>query len=150
MSTVGSWDGLTALAPEAAGALSELVGAAWDSTDPVLLELARLRIAKLVGHTADLQRSSRRAREAGLSDAKAREVASWPTSPHFTARERACLAFTEQFVIDAGGITDGQVAAVAEHLGAAGCYAFTEAVSVLETFARACLVLGIDDAEEVP
>jgi alkylhydroperoxidase family enzyme len=146
MSTVGSWDGLTALSPDAAGALSGVVAAAWDSTDPALLELARLRIAKLLGHTADLGRRTPRAMDAGLSDEKVRDVASWPTSPLFTARERACLAFTEQFVIDANGVTDEMVAEVTAHLGAAGCYAFAEAVSVLETYARACLVLGIDDA----
>jgi alkylhydroperoxidase family enzyme len=148
MSTVGSWDDLTALSPDAAGALSGVVAAAWDSTDPALLELARLRIAKLLGHTADLLRRTPRAMDAGLSDEKAREVASWPTSPRFTARERACLAFTEQFVIDANGVTDEMVAEVSAHLGAAGCYAFAEAVSVLETYTRACLVLGIDDAPE--
>ncbi len=146
MSGVGSWDGLRALSPAAAGALSDVVAAAWDSTDPALLELARLRIATLLGHSADLDRRTPRAVDAGLSEDKVREVASWPTSPRFTARERACLAFTEQFVIDANGVTDELVAEVTAHLGAAGCYAFTEAVSVLETFARACLVLGIDDA----
>ena len=56
---------------------------------------------------------------------------------------------TEQFVIDANGVTEPQVADVTEHLGAAGCYAFVEAVSVLETFQRACLTLGIDDAPAV-
>jgi hypothetical protein len=45
--------------------------------------------------------------------------------------------------MDANGVTDGQVAEVTEHLGPAGCYAFVEAVSVLETFQRACLTLGI-------
>ena len=39
------------------------------------------------------------------------------------------------------------LAEVTEHLGPAGCYAFAEAVSVLETFQRACLTLGI---QEVP
>ena len=56
---------------------------------------------------------------------------------------------TEQFVIDANGVTEAQVADVTEHLGAKGCYAFVEAVSVLETFQRACLTLGIDDAPGV-
>jgi alkylhydroperoxidase family enzyme len=146
MSAVGSWEALTALSPDAAAGLADVVAAAWASSDPALLELARLRIAKLLGHTADLDRRTPRAVDAGLSEEKVRAVASWPTSPLFTARERACLAFTEQFVIDANGVTDELVADVTAHLGAARCYAFAEAVSVLETFARACLVLGIDDA----
>ena len=55
----------------------------------------------------------------------------------------------EQFVVDANGVTDALVADVTEHLGGSGCFAFVEAVSVLETFQRACLVLGVDDAPTV-
>ena len=55
----------------------------------------------------------------------------------------ACLSLTEQFVMDANGVTDEQVTAVTEHLGGRGCYAFVQAISVLETFQRACLTLGI-------
>jgi alkylhydroperoxidase family enzyme len=141
------WDRFAALCPEAFGALSGVVAAAWDDTDPVLLELARLRIATLLGYTAELARRSERAMDAGLTEAKVADLAAWPTSPIFTARERACLALTEQFVIDPNGVTDAQVAEVTEHLGARGCYALVEAVSVLETFQRACLTLGI---QEVP
>jgi alkylhydroperoxidase family enzyme len=144
-----NWERLAALCPEAATALSDVVTAAWDDTDPLLLELTRLRIAKVLGHTAELARRSARARDAGLTEAKVADLAAWPTSPVFTARERACLSLTEQFVIDANGVTEAQVAEVTEHLGAAGCYAFVEAVSVLETFQRACLTLGIDDAPGV-
>jgi alkylhydroperoxidase family enzyme len=141
------WERLAALCPEATTALSEVVAAAWEETDPVLLELARLRIATLLGHPAESSRRTAAARDAGLTEAKVAELAAWPTSPHYTARERACLALTEQFVVDASGVTDAQVAAVTEHLGPAGCYAFVQAVSVLETFQRACLTLGI---QEVP
>lgn len=141
------WDRLAALSPDAVAAVSAVVAAAWEENDPVLLELARLRTATLLGCSAELARRNPRARAAGLSEAKVADLAAWPTSPRFTARERACLSLTEQFVIDANGVTDTQVADVTEHLGAAGCYAFVEAVSVLETFQRACLTLGI---QEVP
>jgi alkylhydroperoxidase family enzyme len=141
------WDRLAALCPEAFSALTGVVAAAWEDADPVLLELARLRIATLLGHTGERARRSTTAREAGLTESKVANLAAWPTSPMFTARERACLLLTEQFVMDANGVTDAQVADVTEHLGAEGCYAFVEAVSVLETFQRACLTLGI---QEVP
>jgi alkylhydroperoxidase family enzyme len=141
------WDRLAALCPQAVAALSGVVAAAWDETDPELLELSRLRIATLLGSTADLAHRDSRASDAGLTEAKVAALPTWPTSPLFTDRERACLSLTEQFVIDANGVTDEQVADVTEHLGVAGCYAFVEAVSVLETFQRACLTLGI---EEVP
>lgn len=142
------WARLASLRPEAFDALAAVVEAAWQETDPVLLELARLRIATLLGNTADSRRTSR-ATEAGLSETQVADLAAWPTSPHFTSRERACLALTEQFVMDANGVTDALVAEVTEHLGAAGCYAFVEAVSVLETFQRACLTLGIRSGTEL-
>ena len=36
-----------------------------------------------------------------------------------------------------------------DHLGAAGCYAFVEAISVVETFQRACLTLGLRTAPDI-
>ncbi|HXY92384.1 MAG TPA: hypothetical protein VEP49_07910 [Acidimicrobiia bacterium] len=141
------WDRLTALCPEATSALSDVVAAAWRDTDPALLELARLRIAKLLGHTAELARPGVHVGDVAPSAAKLADLEVWPTSPLFSARERACLTLVEQFVVDANGVTDTQVADVTEHLGATGCCAFVEAVSVLETFQRACLTLGV---EEVP
>lgn len=137
------WDRLASLRPEAFDALASVVAAAWQDTDPVLLELARLRIATLLRNTGELTRRTTMASEAGPSETQVAELPSWPTSSEFSARERACLALTEQFVMDANGVTDSQVAEVTEHLGPAGCYAFVEAVSVLETFQRACLTLGI-------
>jgi alkylhydroperoxidase family enzyme len=138
------WTRLATLCPEPFEALAGVVAAAWMDTDPCLLELARLRVATLLGNTAELGRRTGMAQDAGLTEAKAAHVAAWPTSPLFTAGERACLALTEQFVIDANGVTDAQVGAVTDHLGPAGCYAFVEAVSVLETVQRACLTLGIE------
>jgi alkylhydroperoxidase family enzyme len=79
----------------------------------------------------------------------AAELPRWPTSPRFDAGERACLALAEQFVIDANGVTDEQVADVTAHLGPRGCYAFVQALSVVETFQRACLTLGIESVPDV-
>ena len=126
-----TWDELADAFPEASAALTDLLDAAWASTDGALLELARVRIATLLGDVVEAD-----------ADAAA-ALAAWPTSPAFTARERACLALTEQFVLDANGVTDADVAAVTEHLGGDGCYAFVEAVSVLETFQRARLTVGL-------
>jgi alkylhydroperoxidase family enzyme len=150
------WERLALLHPEPFAALAEVVDAAWQETEPVLLELARLRIAALLRNEAELGRRTAAATAAGLTEEKASLVASWPSSVLFDDRERACLALAEQFVLDTNGVTQAQVDAVAAHLGAAGCYAFVEAVSVLETFQRACLTLGIasgagvDEMTEVP
>jgi len=143
------WQRLAAIRPEAVEALAGLVAAAWAECDPVLLELARLRTATLLRNRAGRARRTARAEAAGLTETKVAELAAWPSSPLFSARERACLALTEQFVVDANGVTDGQVAGVTEHLGPEGCYTFVQALSVLETFQRACLTLGVETVPDV-
>jgi alkylhydroperoxidase family enzyme len=143
------WDRFAASWPVPFGALADVLTAAWDATDPVLLELCRLRMATLLAYPAEQVRRTERARNAGLDEAKVAELPSWPTSPRIDARERACLALAEQFVIDANGVTDEQVAEVTAHLGPGGCYAFVQALSVVETFQRACLTLGIELVPDV-
>lgn len=137
------WERLEPDAVDAFAALSAMVESAWAETDPVLLELVRLRIATLLDNPAELARRSSRAEAAGLGEAMRGDVAHWATSNHFGDRERACLALAEQFVLDANGVTDSGVSAVVDQLGPAGCFGFVESVSVLETFQRACLTLGV-------
>jgi alkylhydroperoxidase family enzyme len=143
------WDRFVALCPDELAAVARLVAAAWAESDPVLLELCRIRMATSLGYASEARRRTARALAAGLTEEKVADLPAWPTSPRFDARERACLAFAEQFVIDANGVTDEQVADLTAHLGADGCYAFVQAVSVLETFMRACLTLGIDVVPDV-
>lgn len=143
------WDRFAASWPVPFGALAGVVVAAWDETDPVLLELCRLRMATMLTYPAEQARRTGRAAAAGLDEAKLAALPSWPTSPRFDARERACLALAEQFVIDANGVTDELVADVTAHLGPSGCYAFVQALSVVETFQRACLTLGIESVPDV-
>jgi alkylhydroperoxidase family enzyme len=144
------WERVAARCPEAMAALGALVDAAFAETDPVLLELARLRIATLLDNPAEWERRTAAAVAAGLAEEAVAELSAWPTSPRFGARERAALALAEQFTLDANGVTDADVAAVAEHLGAVGCYRFVEAVSALEGFQRACLTLGIASRPAAP
>ena len=143
------WDRLSAAFPEPFAALAGLVAAAWSECDPVLLELARLRTATLLGFAAERDHRTAAAWAAGLTEEKIAALPGWPRSPLFTGRERACLALTEQFVMDANGVTESLVADVTEHLGAEGCYTFVQALSVLETFQRACLTLGIENGPGV-
>jgi alkylhydroperoxidase family enzyme len=143
------WDRFASSWPAPFGALAEAVRQAWDATDPVLLELCRLRMATLLGASAELARRTGRARAAGLDETKIAELPAWPTSSRFTAEERACLAFAEQFLIDANGVTDEQVAELTRHLGGEGTYAFVQALSLLETWQRACLTLGIETVPDL-
>jgi alkylhydroperoxidase family enzyme len=143
------WDRFVALCPNEVGAVADLVVAAWAENDPVHLELCRIRMATALGFTSEQARRTERARAAGLTEAKAADLPSWPSSDRFSPTERACLALAEQFVMDANAVTEANVADVTAHLGPEGCYAFVHAVSVLETFMRACLTLGIDAIPDV-
>lgn len=137
------WDRCAALAPAAFDALGALLAAAWQQTDARLLELARLRVAALLRHHGELQHRSAPGRAAGVSDDEVAALDAWHTSALFDARDRACLLLTEQLVLDANTVTDAMVADVTAFLGSKGCYEFVQAVSVQETFQRACLTLGI-------
>ena len=143
------WDRFATAWPVPFGALAEVVRQAWDTTDPVLLELCRLRMATLLGASGELARRTDRAAAAGLDETKVDDLPGWPSSPRFRAEERACLAFAEQFVIDANGVTDEQVTEITEHLGPEGTYAFVQALSVVETWQRACLTLGIETVPDI-
>ncbi len=118
--------------PAVADRLAELDRAAWSAVDPVLLELCRVRIAMLLGCAEEAQARSGAAIAGGLSEAVLADLASWPTSSLFGPRERACLAFCEQFVIDVAGLDDELAFAVAEHLGPQGLADFTAALLVVE------------------
>jgi alkylhydroperoxidase family enzyme len=98
--------------------------------DPILVELARLRIASLLGNEAALSVRSEAATSAGLSEAKIQAIAQWPTSPLYDEGERATLALTEQFVIDVGGITDEQTQSVLDAIGPAGLQGLVQALYV--------------------
>jgi len=142
------WERLSAFFPGAFAAVEELHRAVWAAVDPVLVELARLRIATLLGFEAGLAVRSQQAREAGLGEDKIAELPSWPTSSLFSARERACIALAEQFVMDVGGVTDRQVDDVLEHLSSGECYAYVNALSAFENLQRACLTLGVTTSPE--
>ncbi len=76
-----------------------------------------MRIATLLGLRGGGERPhGRQRRAAELLDA----IGAWPTDPRFEAADRACLAFTEHYVIDVASVDDDTVAAVREHLGDEG------------------------------
>jgi len=113
-------------------ALDDAWQAAWDRVDPVLLELCRLRIAMLLGCEAERDARTPAAVDAGLAEETVAVLARWPTSERFGPAARACLAFTEQFVIDVAGLDESTAAAVREHLGDEGLADFVSALLVVE------------------
>ncbi len=103
--------------------------AAWAATSPRLLELCRVRIAMLLGCDAEI---TSRTPGSGVEDAVLGALAAWPTDSRFDAADRACLAFSEHFVMDVASLGDDTVAAVREQLGDDGTQTFVTALLVVE------------------
>lgn len=131
------------LRPEAYARWRELYGTLWNpaALDPMLLELCRLRIDDLLGAAAE--RAVRR--DLPGIGAKVAALAAWPTAPVFTARERLCLAFAEQYVLDPHGVTDDAFAALRAHLDPPAIASLTLALAVFDALTRFRLALGLRD-----
>lgn len=132
-----------ALRPELAAEHERLLNSLWDHGDPVLLELCRLRMARLLGATAAEAERSPQAVAAGLTDDLVERLPNWPSDAAFTDAHRAALAFTEQFVIDHHGITDDHVAALDAALGHEGVVVLTTAIGVWDNQHRLDNALGV-------
>ena len=141
-------DALARLRPRACGLLVALNERVWQVSDPVLLELVRLRVAQLIGNP-DAARVrcpaaavAHGARGAGL-EAKIRALPDYPSSPLFSAAERDVVAFTEQFVIDVGGTTEDMRAELIDRFGADGARALVSAIYVVEFTQRLQLIAAL-------
>jgi alkylhydroperoxidase family enzyme len=139
-----------ALRPELFAAFREFAGLFWEKrlVDPVLLELCRLRIAQLHEARYPLSTRTREAREAGLDEAKIARLPEWWKQPGFSALERACLRFAEQFALDPGALSDEEARPVVAALGDAGTVAFIEALAIFDGFGRFCRMLGVEPVTE--
>jgi alkylhydroperoxidase family enzyme len=136
--------------PLVAASLAAAHVAAWEVVDPVLLELCRLRLAQLFGDTAELVVRTPAAVAAGLDESTILELRGWPRSPRFGPRERACLAFCEQFFIDVANVTTADTEAISAELGVQGLADFVSALLVIEQRLRLRLawdqLFGEEDA----
>ena len=128
------------LRPELAAAHARLVDALWDGPMPAeTLELCRLRMAQLLAAGVALVE---RSPQATLSPDRVAALPRWANDGAFTDDEKACLAFTELFVVAHHDITDEQAAAVRHAHGEAGLVALTTALSVWENQHRFDIALG--------
>jgi hypothetical protein len=66
-------------------------------------------------------------------------VHDWYSSPHYTDTEKACLAFTEQYIVDVANLDDTTVRTVGSHLGDQGLADFVSALLVVEQRERIAL-----------
>ena len=129
---------LARFAPEVHEVINGLHGELWQALDPEILELCRLRIASLQGDDGE---AARPAPNAPVSAEKAAAIGDWPDSPRFSERERACLAFAEQFVGDVAGTTQDDIDALLAHFSPGEVQAFVSALLALDQHQR--LALGL-------
>jgi alkylhydroperoxidase family enzyme len=117
----------------------------WDPAvmDPVVLELCRLRVAQLVGDDSQLAVRSRPAVDGGLTEEAVAALRSWPTARVYDETTRACLGFTEQFVIDPSEIDGTDRAVLRGSVGFPRLVGLAQAVATFDGFDRFRLVLGI-------
>ena len=66
----------------------------------------------------------------------------WPASALFTAHDRACLAVTEQFLMDVTGIGQEHIDGLLAHFTIEETYAFVNALWFMEAMQRLGLVVG--------
>jgi hypothetical protein len=99
-------------------------------------ELARARMAMLLGAPAPPVSP-----DAAVAS-KVAQLRDWPTSPLFSARDRAFLAVTEQFLMDVTGIGQGHIDSLLEHFTIEETYAFVNALWFMEAMQRLGLVVG--------
>jgi alkylhydroperoxidase family enzyme len=142
------WSALASMAEQPFADLCTLHQAIDESVEPVIVELCRLRIAKLMGSQWHLGMRRVKAQAAGLGEDKIAALADWPTSPMFTEAERACLALAEQFCFGAFTVSDADVDAVLRHLSVNECYALVNGLWVFEAMQRMSIVMGVDPASE--
>ncbi|MEM7285039.1 MAG: hypothetical protein AAF480_01700 [Actinomycetota bacterium] len=112
------------------------LGDAWAAApvavEPRLLAICAARMATLLGGPDD---------DAFPLDGDIKErLADWPTSDVFDETDRACLAFTEQFVIDVASLDDATADAVVTRLGSEGFGNFVNALLVAEQRQRLRLI----------
>jgi alkylhydroperoxidase family enzyme len=128
--------------PAYAEAMRDVETALWsqDVLAPAILELCRLRIAQLLGAADELAR--RTPGVEGLDESLVDTLAQWPTAPGFDERQRVCLGYAEQILIDAQGVSDDDAARVIGVVGEGGFLVLTYGCGFFETTQRAGLLLG--------
>ncbi|MEM9039714.1 MAG: hypothetical protein AAGD33_07450 [Actinomycetota bacterium] len=125
---------------DGADALVEL-DAAWDAAVDAMtsagcldvFDLCVRRTAMLLDHRPTLD---------AVTDDDRRVLSAWPTHGSFGARERAALAFTEQYLLDVASISDEQVVELGDGIGSEFVVDFVNALLVVEQRLRLDLGLG--------
>lgn len=109
-----------------------------DHVPPRLLELCRLRLAKLHGAGAELD--TLRGLERDPARIEAVRAGRYHDSARFDAAERAVLEFAEVYAQDPGALSDELAEDVKRHFGEAGLVCLIEALGFIEGRIRLALM----------
>jgi hypothetical protein len=130
------WGGVAELEPDVFETFDELEHQLALLVPSDVAELARARMAMLLGSPAPPVSPD------SVVASKVARLPDWPTSALFTARDRACLAVTEQFVMDVTGISQEHIDSLLAHFTIEETYAFVNALWFMEAMQRLGLVVG--------
>jgi alkylhydroperoxidase family enzyme len=107
-------------------------------------------MAMLFGSSFDAALRYRPALEAGVTEDQIEALSSWATSGLFSDRQRACLEFAEQFILQSRAIDDAHVEALRRRISTEESLWFTTALTRIDGLQRCCIALGIELGETVP
>lgn len=131
------------LQPDASAALARANAAAWEATDPGLLQLCKCLVVTMLDDSAALEDVP------NVEPRKLAALGNWAGADVYTPLERAALRFTEQFVLSVSTVTDEQVEALRAHLDDGAVYNFAAALYLVEMTERLKLVSRAVLGEEV-
>ena len=107
------------VAPDVDARLARVCASIWYTPRSEITALMRLRAAQLLRIEDVAYWWTPGAPD--IDEDRRADLSTWPTSAVFSDAERACLDFTEQFVIDVSAITRSQRDAVSRHAGSEIC-----------------------------
>jgi hypothetical protein len=122
--------------PELADAIERYHRFAASFVDPTLVALYRLRIGQIQGKLPGALAQTEATRAAAVTDGQLRDLAAWPDSDQFDARQKACLELAEYFCHTAQGVTDEQIERLHEHLSYGEILALTSGLWVADASGR--------------
>ncbi|WP_257164542.1 carboxymuconolactone decarboxylase family protein [Bradyrhizobium sp. SRS-191] len=104
--------------------------------DKQLLELVKIRASQINGCAFCVQHHVLLAEKLGVSADKLNLVVVWREAPHFSARERAALAFTEAVTKLDGGVSDEVYAQARTEFSETELVFLTSAIGVINLWNR--------------
>lgn len=107
-----------------------------------LIELTWLRMSQMNGCAFCLDMHAKALRADGVPDAKLDSLAGWRFADHFSARERAALAWTEALtLVDRTGAPDADYEPLKEYFSEVEISDLTFAIALMSAFNR--LAIGM-------